>query len=179
MRIPMLLTLLCCSITDRQGETELQNWQRPTTRRQRVEASTETVCSGQHKNKKYKCMALAVQTKPRSQGSDPDTRMNSKLQKASVLHANTILTLDLQQELSSRTRASSSVVEFSLGDDLRMPFSGRPVLLLLPLLLLLLLLVFLSLSPSSSSTDRCWFAWQVLGPSRGSKCRNPSDWVGS
>lgn len=85
-------------------------------------------------------MALAVQTKPRPQGSDPDTRKNSKLPKASVLHANTILTLDLQQEQSRRTGASSSVVEFSLVDDLRRPFpaissssssSGSPPPLLL------------------------------------------------
>lgn len=94
------------------------------------------------------CMALAVQTKPRPQGSDPDTRKNSKLQKASVLHANTMLTLDLQQELSSRTGASSSVVEFSQGDDLRCTFPDR--LTLLPLILPLL-----TLSSSSSSTDRC------------------------
>lgn len=92
------------------------------------------------KNEKKKSMALAVQTKPRPQGSDPDTRKNSKLPKASVLHANTILTLDLQQEQSRRTGASSSVVEFSLVDDLRRPFpalssssssSGSPPPLLL------------------------------------------------
>lgn len=89
-------------------------------------------------------MALAVQTKPRPQGSDPDTRKNSKLQKASVLHANTISTLDLQPEDSSRTGASSSVVKFSLGETTS------------DALFMTVLLVFLSLPPSSSSfTDRC------------------------
>lgn len=122
-------------------------------------------------------MALAVQTKPRPQGSDPDTRKNSKLQEASVLHANTILTLALQQELSKRTGSSSSVLDFSLGDNT----SDALFLTILPvhLFFLLILLVVSSPSSSSSSTDRCWFVWQALGPSHGSECQNPSGWGGS
>lgn len=69
------------------------------------------------RNNKIKSMALAVQTKPRPQGSDPEIRKNSKLQRASVLHANTVLTLEWQQELASRTGVSSFVLEFSLGED--------------------------------------------------------------
>lgn len=147
------------------------------------EAATAEQWDLQFSSTKLEIMALTVQTKPRPPGSDPDTRKNNNNYRKRVPFTLTlnwlwIRFIHLQQELSSRTGSSCSTVQsdFSLregrSDLLHVSSSSTSLPHLPPHLLLQLLNV-------SSSTDRCWFVWPALCPSRGSECRNPSDWVGS